>query len=42
MATLQVKVTTQYYMTSKCSESAVAFRFSHKITEQTKVGCHRL
>lgn len=26
----------------KCSESAVAFRFSHKITEQTKVGCHRL
>lgn len=26
----------------KCSERAVAFRFSHKITEQTKVGCHRL
>lgn len=26
----------------KCSESAVAFRFSHKITEQTKFGCHRL
>lgn len=26
----------------KCCESAVAFRFSPKITEQTKVGCHRL
>lgn len=26
----------------KCSESAVVFRFSHKITEQTKVGCQRL
>lgn len=26
----------------KSCESAVAFRFSHKITEQTKVGCHRL
>lgn len=26
----------------KCSESTAAFGFSHKITEQTKFGCHRL
>ena len=39
MATLQVKVTTQYYMTTAAREPAT-FAFSHKITEQTMVGCH--
>lgn len=41
MATLQVKVTTQYYMTSAVrSAAAAAFAVSHKISEQTKFACH--
>lgn len=41
MATLQVKVTTQYYMTSAVrSTAAAAFAVSHKISEQTKFACH--